>query len=163
MKNWSAPLLCILAAMACNFDSGRTIVLKEFSYQVEGPVERDTTFDSGHTLHEKYLLKIKKVSKPIWVPIYSKSGGLIIANTLAVKQIKPDSFLVGGGILDYYPMTTKCLEAGQAYEFSFYLTPFDFQPDTIFIGFHYFSDSLLNDRNTIELCYTGYEPLPHSK
>lgn len=154
------PIFCLFVIASCTSKPIQEFEGKHATYLIEGPIELDTTlYGRRDDPHHMYLMKVKNIEKDIFILTDQASNIYRVSSWTAIKEINKDSLHTLGGSIDYFTKTRRrrVLEKGMEHELSFYIRAFDFQPDTIFVSFKYYLDSLSNESEYIELKLTSLQ------
>ena len=152
------PIFFLFVIASCTSKPIQEFEGKHATYLIEGPIELDTTlYGRRDDPHNMYLMKVKNIEKDIFIPTGQTSNIYRVSSCTAIKEINKDSLHTLGGSVDYFSETRRVLEKGMEHELSFYIRAFDFQPDTIFVSFKYYLDSLSNESEHIELKLTSLQ------
>ena len=153
-------LLCILAVSSCDWSNAVNSDEKDFTYTIDGPLAIDTSmYGRSGAPYEQYLLSIENLQKDIYVPFTRDSSIYRVTSWGGVKWITPDSLQHLGGITDYFSENLRMLERGEDHEFSIFLPQPSFIPDTVFVSFKYYPDSITAKSVFLEMTQSPYIPI----
>lgn len=144
----------------CSPKSCEQIIKENASYTVNGPIGIDTTLiGSKNQPFEEYKVRIHNLGEDIYIPTRLRNDVYAIGTFTGLKVLENGKLHVVGGTPDYFSETIRKLEKGRDYELFFYARQLDFLPDTVFVTFKYYLDSLTIQERYIEVGYTAYKPL----
>lgn len=133
---------------------------ESMTYTILGPVSLDTSLiGTPERPFEEYRVRIEKISNDIFVPVRLQNNVYAIGTFTGLKVLENDKLHIVGGAPDYFTETLRKLRKGKDYELAFYARQLDFLPDTVFVSFRYYLDSLVRKAKYIEVKYTSYRPL----
>ena len=154
-----AAVLPFILFFACDSPNKQQVKSEEATFFVQGSTTIDTSFMGNKDVpYDRYSISIQKIQKDIYIMTGDSSRIYPVSSYGAIKHVNKDSFFVATGVWDIYSEKLFRLAKEDEFTFPFYLPHFDFLPDTIFLDFVYYLDSLFIDKRFVEIPYTNLKP-----